>query len=209
MNLYNLHKDPKSLHKHDQRHQVVPSLIKQMLRDGEEPSQQQVAVIIKSPELAYWYALYIIEGRFVAGEKAIASSSYYATHYASNIIKGRFPEGEKAIAKDIRDARTYVTATNSRFPEAEKLFTKNSSDALFYAMKIKQRFPEGEKAIATDAHASLMYAKNVIGDRWPPGEKAITSTDGVLRKHSRSLSPYVDFLNSKGYDGVKMFYGVD
>ncbi len=149
MNLYKLHDNPKPLHGYEERNNIVPELIKKQIKSGKSANAQQLKNIASNPELAYWYAKYIIKGRFPEGEKAIASNPDYAYLYAKNIIKGRFPEGEKAIASS-----PYY--------------------ALWYAKNVlKGRFPEGEPAIASDPWYAYLYAKYVIKGRFPADEKDI------------------------------------
>ena len=72
--------------------------------------------IAKDPQWAYRYAGYVIYGRFPEGEEAIATSPYFAYLYAKDVIRGRFPEGEEAIATDPYWTKEYLEL----FPEAKR-----------------------------------------------------------------------------------------
>ncbi len=133
MNLYKLHDNPKSLHKYEERNNVVPELIKKQIESGKPANAQQLKIIASDPDYAYLYARDVINGRFPEGEKAIASDPDYAYLYARDAVKGRFPAGEKAFASD---------------PYYAYLYTKHI---------IKGRWPEGEKAIASSPWYSKLY----------------------------------------------------
>ena len=68
------------------------------------------------PYWAYFYARYVLNGRFPEGEEAIATSPYFAYLYAKDVIRGRFPEGEEAIATDPYWTKEYLEL----FPEARR-----------------------------------------------------------------------------------------
>lgn len=135
MNLYSLHTDPKSLHNHEQAHDVVPSLIEKSFNaEGYVPNKQQLAAIIKSASLSYEYAMRVLSmNRFPLGEKIIATDPFWALLYAEDVIKGRFPEGEKAIGTNIETAMEYaLDVIKGRFPEGEKVISRNHDQYEFY-----------------------------------------------------------------------------
>ena len=58
-------------------------------------------IAIADARSAYWYANYVLNGRFELGEAIIATHFYYAYLYAKDVLKGSFPLGEPAIAMNI------------------------------------------------------------------------------------------------------------
>ena len=68
----------------------------------------------------YFYARFIIEGRWPEAEPYIKKDLYWAYHYAKNIIKGRWGEAEPYIKKDPGSAYYYaIHIIKERWPEAE------------------------------------------------------------------------------------------
>lgn len=59
-------------------------------------------------EMAYWYALNVLNGPFPAGERAIARHAMWSYLYAKHVIMGRFRLGEEAIARSPRFAFHYT-----------------------------------------------------------------------------------------------------
>lgn len=170
MNLYNLHKDPKSLHKHEQAHDVVPALIAQQFEDPDfSPTKTQTEAILKSPYLSYEYAVEVLDNsRFLPGEKAIATSPKYALRYALVVLKKRFRLGEKAIASSAMTAVDYAIHV------------------------IKGEWLPGENAIATSHAHSMRYALHAIKDKWPLGEK-------IMSTNVYTTTKYNQMLRDKGY----------
>ena len=103
---------------------------------------------------------------------------YWAYFYAKYIIKGRWPKGEETIAKDPKWAYFYAEVViRGRWPEAEKIIA-NSRWAYRYARDvIGGRWPEGEETIAKDPEWAYTYAKYVIGGRWPEAEETIAKSE--------------------------------
>jgi hypothetical protein len=54
-------------------------------------------IIMKAPYYAYYYAQYVIGGRWEAAESHIKKSSTYSYYYAINIMKERWLEAEPMI----------------------------------------------------------------------------------------------------------------
>jgi len=77
--------------------------------EGLTPKQE--SEILKSPEYAYKYAQYIIEGEWVEAEPIILTDQYWAFNYAKNVIKGTWKAAEPLIlgGKDLRFALSYAT----------------------------------------------------------------------------------------------------
>jgi len=57
-------------------------------------------LIIQDAHWSHYYALDVIEGRFVLGEPFISQDAYYSYWYAKDIIKGKWELGEAAISKN-------------------------------------------------------------------------------------------------------------
>lgn len=73
------------------------------------------------PGSAYRYARDVLNGRFPAGEKAIATSSKHACDYAIDVLKGRFPAGEKIISDYEQDSWLYAKyVIKGRWPPGEE-----------------------------------------------------------------------------------------
>jgi len=49
-------------------------------------------VISKDVFYSFYYALYVIKGRFILGEAAISKDAFYSYFYARDVIKGRLPD---------------------------------------------------------------------------------------------------------------------
>lgn len=54
-------------------------------------------IIKKSPQTAYYYARFILNGRFIEAEPYLMKDLYYAFYYAQDILKCRWPEAESMI----------------------------------------------------------------------------------------------------------------
>ena len=52
-------------------------------------------IVVHSAEHAYFYAKYVLNAPFPAGEAVIVTDAYYAHLYAKNVLKGPFPLGEQ------------------------------------------------------------------------------------------------------------------
>lgn len=86
---------------------------------------------------SYYYAIYVLKGRFELGEDVISQNSNYSYRYALSIIQGRWELGENAISQDW-------------------------DDSIKYALKIlKTRFKQGEKIIL-NLHQEI-YCKFILG----------------------------------------------
>jgi hypothetical protein len=74
----------------------------------------------------YWYAKYIVKGRWPEAEKYIVKNLEWTYYYAMSVIKGRWPEAEKYIIKDPLWACFYARdVIKGRWPEAEKIIKSN------------------------------------------------------------------------------------
>ena len=136
--LYNLHADSESLRLSKEAHEYVPNLFWDRYKDKPEELKKREAAIATEAQFAYYYANYILEGAFPAGEEAIATDTWRAYCYALNVLKGPFALGEAAISKSAEPAFDYA------------------HDVL------KGPFPAGEAAIATNPGWALAYATTVL-----------------------------------------------
>ena len=90
--------------------------------------------ISKSATCSYYYANYVLKGRFELGEKAISKSAMCSYYYASDVLKGRFKLGEKEIATDPLWSYWYAKdVLKGRFEIGEKaIFDSNNT---YYAVR--------------------------------------------------------------------------
>jgi hypothetical protein len=118
MNLYKLHKDPKSLDHHDKAHEAVPSIVRSRLTTtwADYPSVDAWAdevrkyrkVFAHTAEDATWFAS-VMQEPFPEAETVIATSAGNSYEYARQVLKGPFKAGEPAIAKVPVVAFEYAT----------------------------------------------------------------------------------------------------
>ena len=90
MNLYQLHSDPESLHKHDEAHNNVPKLFWEKYKNNSAELKKREDSISKDVEYSfysYWYARDVLDGPFPKGEEAISKDPQYSYLYAKNILK--------------------------------------------------------------------------------------------------------------------------
>ena len=194
MNLYNLHKDPKSLHKHREAHDTRIELISNRIDAGQKLNDKQIKAIAGDySSLCYKYAQNVLNGRFRAGEEAISKVPGTALSYAINILQGRFRAGEEAIINTRGrpdDIVTYaLRVIKGPWPEAEDKIAESSMLSYRYAANVlKGRFPKGEKEIAKHAGLVVSYAM-LIKNRFPAGEKILRSsgTPGHMRQYNEIL----------------------
>jgi hypothetical protein len=77
------------------------------------------------PAAAYFYAKYVIEGRWPEAEPMIAKSEW-ANNYAQFVIEGRWPEAEPVIMQDPWLAAKYAAwVIRGRWPEAEDVIRRD------------------------------------------------------------------------------------
>lgn len=77
-------------------------------------------IISKYDHYSYFYAKYVLKGRFELGEEVIIKKEHYLYYYCQDIVQGRFGQGEKALSKNIYCSYHYATKiSNCRFKLAE------------------------------------------------------------------------------------------
>ena len=95
-------------------------------------------IIKREPNLAFWYADVIINGRWEEAEPTIMKCPIYAYEYALDIIKGRWSEAEKYIMKDIHWAFYYAKhIIKGRWMEAEPYIMESDDDWRRYCHEFK------------------------------------------------------------------------
>ena len=201
-NIFALHPDKEKAEKLKAKAtEKDPKLAWETYRYQPEELKKREHLWAKDPEFAYYYAKYVIEGRFPAGEKAMASHPFFAYYYAEEFIGDRWPEGEKAIARHSGYARDYAKDFNLRFDPKTKTFSEKTNEDIFAlhpdkekAEKLKAKATETNPKLAwekyeddinelkkrehlwaKDPETAYDYARGVIKGRWPKGEKAIAS----------------------------------
>lgn len=146
MNLYNLHDNPKDLHKHSDADKEIIQVFWDTYKHDPHELKKREAVIAKNATAARCYA--------------------------TRTLRAPFPAGEKAIFADAIETLEYAKAFGIRNAEVEKKIAKDSSLAYQYAKYvIKGRWPEGESAIAKSPITSFNYAHSVIKKPFPAGEE--------------------------------------
>ena len=71
-------------------------------------------LIAKDPKISYFYASFILEGKFELGEAVIKKDNFFSILYADNVLKGRFELGEPVILKDRWVKQQYIELLNSK-----------------------------------------------------------------------------------------------
>lgn len=112
LNLFDFHNDPSVINGYHTRHLVDVKTAYNLLvgkdKAGTSASVEELEhEIANDAHYAYEYAKHI-NGRFPAGERAIAASAY-AYDYAVNVINDRFPLGEPEILKSLYNSHNYLT----------------------------------------------------------------------------------------------------
>ena len=135
--------------------------------------------IMQDAEWSHYYALNIINGRWLEAEPVIMQEAKYACKYARDIIKGRWKEAEPIIM--LNDALVGYYARHvvkGRWPEAEPIIMRISYEAFYYARDIiKGRWLEAEANMLTDAKMAYYYVLEVMLCRWFEAEECIAHSE--------------------------------
>lgn len=75
---------------------------------GRWPELEHRLLEDKDPEAILKYANLVVRGRFIEGERILASNPPTAVIYARQVLKGRFPMGERQIRQDKNSAMLYT-----------------------------------------------------------------------------------------------------
>ena len=140
MNIYNLHNQPESLHKHAIAQETVPKLIWHKYQNNLTKLKDYEDILAKSPEFAFHYAWQVLKKPFPKGEPAIAKDPKYTVKYAEYVLDGPFKLGEPNIAKDVRLSFFYArdVLKGHRFPLAEPLIAKDAHFSVAYNSMLKR-----------------------------------------------------------------------
>ena len=100
------------------------------------------SIIATDFEYSYYYAYYVLEGRFEKGEPVIATNGESSYDYAREIVKGRFELGEKALAKSDSIAYNYAKHTiRGRFELGEYIIFTRKYYIPYYMTYINDKTP--------------------------------------------------------------------
>lgn len=148
-------------------------------------------MLVGSAQYAFYCARYIVNGRFVEGEPAIATDGEYALQYARDVLRSPFLLGEPAIAINAAYALEYAqTVLHRPFSTAEPVIAQHPQLALQYANKVLGgRFPQGEPRVATHSESSYYYARHAMKGQFPLGEPTIY-------QDSQFCTPYLQWLDT-------------
>ena len=146
--------------------------------------EEALAVDAVAAFAAYQHAKNI-NGRYPAGEAAIATSAEYSYRYAM-LIKESFPAGEAAIATSAEYSCYYATLIKEPFPAGEPAIATSAEWSYEYANWLDQPFPAGEAVIATDVEYSYEYA-TMLDKPFPAGEEAIANDDSYRLLYTRNI----------------------
>ena len=94
------------------------------------PAQEPLLAL--DPQIAYLYALKVLQGRFLDGEEVISRSPEWAVRYARFVLKRRFAIAERFIARDARWAYEYAAkVVKGRLPAKMHKRMKSMGDNHF------------------------------------------------------------------------------
>ena len=126
MNLYDLHSNPKELYGFDIAPYKLPWLAYDLAMKNSKLRPKLEPAIMKDPEWAYEYALYVLERPWPEAEPVIMKDPKYAYLYARDVIRRRWPEAEQYIMENSRCACLYARyVLKRRWPEAEPYIMKD------------------------------------------------------------------------------------
>ena len=144
--------------------------------------------IMLSPRYGYYYAQYVIKGRWPEFEDVVVRVPAYSSSYAAYVLRKRWPEAE-AFIKETRDMEA----------------------AIHYAkMVIKGRWPEVERILLSGDfdYMCYLYAKDVIKGRWIEAEPVIMKNiyQNNLYIHGLFFLGYKDFESVLRDPSVSEFF---
>lgn len=119
-------------------------------------------IIKREPEQAYYYARYIIKGRWPEAEPIILTHNESAYYYAYHVVQGKWPEFEQTILTNPHMIYRYCDlVTKERWVEAEPYIMKDPFHAYRYAKYImKERWLEAEQYIQRNKQFWRAYCGN-------------------------------------------------
>ena len=140
-------------------------------------------IIAQDPHNSYFYAKYVVKGRFPQGEPMIMSNLDAKANYIRFLNKIGYEDLEESTSNQQRNPYKNLSPENAYY-KAVDLFV------------INEPIPkELEKIIATDPNYAYFYAKDIIKSRFPQGEEAILN--GSYKDN------YINFLKSINYQDVE------
>jgi hypothetical protein len=148
LNLYKNFDKPKELKLFDEKFPELVAIENLMedprsITDKEQQLLKNSNIVITTPEMAYIFARYVLEGRFLEAEPYIAKSPRYSYQYAYEVVN-----------KDNR----YTDDKLERWPVGEPAMMTDPVYAGYYARVImKKRWEEAEPVIMKDFNAWTNY----------------------------------------------------
>ena len=132
-NLYQLHSDPDKLYGYDIAPYRIPGMAYDLAEKNPRLRKKLEPVIMKDPQLACWYAIDVLRGRWSAAEPVIMKDPEGAYRYARAVLRGRWPEAEPVIMRDPYWAYKYAQQVlRERWPEAEPVIMKDPEFWKYY-----------------------------------------------------------------------------
>jgi len=89
---------------------MTPDEAYEKARESDKIIPELEAIISKDAYWSYWYALYVIKGRFILAEPAISKNAFYSFLYARYVIKGILPDfmHNRMILSNDKSVKEYV-----------------------------------------------------------------------------------------------------
>jgi hypothetical protein len=144
--------------------------------------------IMSSPKYACKYAVRMATRWPIdsLGEKSIATDANKAIIYAHRVLQERFVIAEHVIAADAYCAYDYAVNILGQKWDIKGMYRVHSSwEDNVIQFKIPRKIVNiAITSIGSDASYSYYYARDVIGGRWPPGEKAILEDEHVAYNYA-------------------------
>lgn len=165
LNIYNFFDEPDGLSNFNQFKTIEEYLVDE---DKVHPTPEDLnnlkqfeSYIASDAHLSYQYA-YLLNDRFLSGEKVIINDPLYAVIYARDILGwARWKQAEENILQNPHAAYEYAHyILDNRWEEAEEYIKKSPRFAYLYAKNIlKQPWDEAESTIKEDPYFWSMYQK--------------------------------------------------
>ena len=138
-------------------------------------------ILSQDAHYSYNYARFVLENRFILGEKIISTSTEYSCWYARNILKSRFELGEEIISKDDYFSLQYACEVmKGRFELGEEVISQNSGYSFCYLKYLIDNdikidlvsLNKLEESITKDEYYSISYSL-LINKRFTKFEKNV------------------------------------
>jgi hypothetical protein len=177
LNVYKCYDDPESLTKYEENTRFFEA-VKSFKRNPSQASQDdidqltlRINITKMIPNIAYYYARYVMKRRWEDAEPYISRQDSIAFNYAYWVVKGRWEECEQTLidgdpyyiaryAEDVLDGRWADIGK----PEAEEVLKTYPQYAAEYAMHVmKKRWKEAEPYIKQDPRLAWGEYKEHFG----------------------------------------------